>query len=145
MDESLPVGGDGLPAVDPLTERLLSITQGAQHLVVVARQRIAQTLDALDAGDFEATVQRLNEAIGVLTPVLNAQLYVAVADGNKLIRARELVDGMVLTGVGSVESVSHNEPCSHCGDEHVRVKVAGGEHELNLHSDQELYVVREAA
>jgi hypothetical protein len=135
MDES--------QTVDGITERLVAITQGAQHLVVIARQRVAQMLDALDAGDFRRAIQHLNEAESLLTPLATAQQYIAIADGNRLVRASELEVGMVLTQVGQIESVDKDAQCTGCGNHHILVKVGGIDNELSFHRDQELYVVRE--
>lgn len=123
----------------PIKKTFESITSGGEHLVMVTRQRIAQALDAMDAGDFLLARTHLGEGASTLNPLAEAQQYIAIADGNRLVRATELEAGMYLTQVGEVTAVNV-EDCPTGG--HVKVAVEGLEKELVFNRTQELFVVR---
>lgn len=118
------------------------IEAGSHHLLTITRRRIADVLDALDEGDFRAAVQSMATAQQAMTPLANAQSYIAIAGNAELIETQELKIGMVIVDVGTVSTVEV-EQCDalHC-DGHVKVKI--GEHEMSFGAKQQVYVEHDA-
>lgn len=123
---------------DRVAQTLEAIRTGGMHLVVMARRRTSEALDALDAGDFRSATNKFQEASAALAPLANAQSYIAIADGSVMKHARELEAGMVLTDVGEVTHVEVTECAAERCRGHVKVKI--GEHEMDFGGDSELYV-----
>jgi len=115
-----------------------AIRSGSDHLLMTARRRIGEALDAIDEGSFSKAMGALNEAESAIAPLATAQTYIAVADGSRRVEAKSLEVGMVLKGVGPVDSVEVATCAALRCEGHVKVKI--GEHDLNLIGDQELYV-----
>jgi hypothetical protein len=126
------------PHDEGTTRTLDAIRSGANHLLIIARRRIAEALDALDEGSFGKALGKLNEAESSIAPLASAQTYIAIADGSRVVEAVQLEAGMVLKGVGPIEAVNTTMCSAQRCSGHVKVTV--GEHELDFTGDQELYV-----
>lgn len=123
---------------DGSERQLRAIHAGGHQLVIMIRQRIAACLDRLDEGEFRDADEELDKASNYLGALANAQRYIAIADGARLLAASELAEGMYITEVGRVDSVEVEScPAPHCR-RHVKVMV--GEHPLEFHGDTELFV-----
>lgn len=124
---------------DGAVAALHSIQAGGQHLLMLARRRIAECLDEMDKGDFREAHSTAQGIVGSLAALAHAQAYIAIADGSKLVRARELKVGDVLTDVGEITEVEVTEcPAEQCRG-HVKFKI-GEHHEAGYDGDVELYV-----
>jgi hypothetical protein len=121
-----------------VTTALRAIEAGGQQLVMQARQRVAKILDALDEGDFVEAFQAAKLVQQSLGPLTNAQNYIAVAGNSRLLAARELKTGMVLTDVGAVTDVTINECVAEVCEGHVKISI--GAHEVEYDGGTELYV-----
>lgn len=114
------------------------IAQGGQVLVALAQGRLAEAKDALDHGDFDRALDRLNEAAAKIQPLAFAQNNIGRFNGSMVVRARDLQEGMVLMGMGEVKRVDFEVP--DCGSpEHVAVAVdfESGAQQV-WHADSEL-------
>lgn len=114
------------------------IRAGGRQLLVVTRQRIGEALDEVDKGDFMAAHHKLQQASGAMSQLAQAQQFIAVADGSRMVKAVDLEEGLYLTDVGEVTSVEVEECASPQCPGHVTLKI--GEHELTLLGCEELYV-----
>jgi hypothetical protein len=124
--------------LDGSERQLKAIHAGGRQLIMMVRQRIAACLDKLDEGEFQAADTELDKASGYLGSLANAQRFIGVADGSRLIAAAELIEGMWLTEVGRVDSVEVEScPAPRC---HRHVTVHIGEHPLQFHGDTEVFV-----
>lgn len=122
---------------------LESIRSGADHLIVITRQRVGAALDALDAGDFARVVTHLSDALGCVQPLWEAERSIAIADGSRLVKAEDLTVGMELVNLGPVSEVEVEDCGKAFCNRHVTVKVGG--HEMELRGEQEMYVSEESA
>lgn len=124
---------------DGATKRLRSFETGGHHLLAITRRRIGEVLDDLDKGEFRDASSHLQEALGAIGPLAHAEAYIAIADGAKLLPARELEAGMVLQGVGEITNVeAHECGAARCGG-HVKIQI-GERHEAEYSGDTELYI-----
>jgi hypothetical protein len=123
---------------DGVASTLHSIQAGGQHLVMIARQRIAELMDELDKGDFTQACIVTQKIESALAPLSHAQGYIAIADDAQLIKARELRKGMEIVNVGEVIEVEVRECGAARCDGHVKLKI--GEHENEYAGYLELYV-----
>lgn len=123
---------------DGIGQTLRSIEAGGRSLIMAAHQHIGAALNALDDGDFRVAVNELSAAQNSLGALANAQVYIAIADGSQVKKARDLAVGDVLTDVGEIIEFELTE----CGNErcagHVRFKI--GEHESLYDGDAKFYV-----
>lgn len=124
---------------DGATKMLAAIESGGHLLLMLTRRKIGSVLDDLDKGDFRAASGHLQEALSSVSPLANAQVYVAIAEGAKLVQARELEAGMVLKNVGEITNIEVTEcGADRCGG-HVKLMI-GERHEAEYSGDTELYV-----
>lgn len=123
---------------DGATRALDAIRAGGEHLIVQVRQRMSTTLDALDEGDFVKCANYLADALQSVQALSQAQQFIAIAEGTRLILAADVEVGMTVTNVGEVTDMTV-EPCvnERCR-RHINLKI--GEHELTFRGDQEVYV-----
>lgn len=128
---------------DPgITAALEQIERGGRHLVTITRKRVAEVLDALDAGDFALAADTLGEARNTIVPLAQAQKGIAVADAD-LVAVSDMRPGMLVVDVGRVDAVEPQEVCGHVNcDGHVKLTVAG--QEMVLGAKQEMFVKRAA-
>lgn len=123
---------------DGATAALHSIEAGGQHLLMLTRRRIAECLDEMDKGDFREAHSTAQSIVASLSPLAHAQAYIGVAHGSKLVPARELKVGDVLTDVGEITEVEVTEcPAERCQG-HVKFKI--GDHEVGYDGNVELYI-----
>lgn len=115
-----------------------AIRSGGDHLIVITRQRISSALDALDEGNFARAASYLSDALGCVQPLSNASHYIAIADGSRLIPAKDLQVGMTLTNVGEVTELDIETCASERCQRHVKLKIS--DHEMEFRGDQEVYV-----
>lgn len=91
-------------------ESLDRIRQGGEYLAMVARGRIGEAIDALERGDYARAEAHLNEAIAKLHPLSYAQQYLAgFGDETRVIRAKDLHEGLTVYGLGTASTVEHTE------------------------------------
>lgn len=116
-----------------------AIRNGAGNMLVTIRQRINEAVTAFDEGDFALGQQRLDEARACAQPLANAQTYLAVADTGRIVRARDLEAGMMMTKIGEITEVVKGE-CDHesCPG-HFLIHV-GGHEPILLDGDTTIYV-----
>lgn len=126
---------------DAATKTLNGIAAGGQHLLIVARRRIFEVLDAMEAGDFREAMAAANNLTGVLSPLSHAQTYIGIAEDTQLVPARELAVGMVLAEVGEITEFDVSECSAMSCKGHVKMKV-GDEHPMEFRGDQELFVMQ---
>ncbi len=132
FDEDFAVHADGAQ------RQLDAIRAGGQRVVMLIRQEIGSALNALEEGDFTKLVEKLSRANSWGATLANAQQYIAIAHGSKLVLAADVEVGMVLTDVGEVSDVTIEDCASRHCRRHIEIKV--GEHELRFSGDQEVYV-----
>jgi hypothetical protein len=129
---------DGYEHEDGADRQLSAIATGGRQLVIMVRQRIAACLDKLDAGNFREASDELDRASGYLGALSNAQRFIAIADGARMVPAADLEEGMYITEVGEVSSVDVATcPSPQCR-RHVTVMI--GEHPLQFYGDTEVFV-----
>lgn len=123
---------------DGAARSLHSIEAGGQHLLMLSRRRMFEIMDEIDRGDFREAHATAQQLANTLAPLASAQAYIAIADGSKLVAARDLTVGMVLTEVGEITEHEVTDcPAPRCRG-HVKLKI--GEHEAQYPGDVELYV-----
>jgi hypothetical protein len=118
------------------------IASGAETLIALTEGRIMEAQEALAAGKFGTALTRLDEARVKLTPLVTAAGHMNFDEGTRIIRARHLQEGMVMTGLGVIEEVrieeedhGHEDPCVN-----VTVKVESDERLQSLSGDQEVLI-----
>lgn len=118
------------------------IREGAQHLVVVARSRLAEVEAAIELGDFQDALTRAQELCSNLGPLATAEAYIGVFASAYLVRAADICEGIELKHWGRVTAVEHDEhvhgdqPCHH-------VTLSFENHEdVDLAAEQEVVAVR---
>lgn len=119
-------------------ETLDRIARGGRHTLTLVRRRLAETMDALDAGDFRRALNVCAEAQQAIGPLATAQTYIAIADDAELVKAADLKPGMVIVDLGSVGEVDVRDCGAARCSGHVDIKI--GEHEMSFGAEQELYV-----
>lgn len=124
------------------TEVLVSIKDGAETLILLTEGRIMEAQEALAAGKFGTALTRLDEARAKLHPLVSASHSMNFERGTRIIRARHLQEGMVMTGLGTIEDVQieeedhgHEDACVN-----VTVKVESTERPQSLSGDQEVLI-----
>lgn len=91
-------------------ESLERIRQGGEYLAMVARGRIGEAIEALEHGDFAKAETHLNEALAKVHPLTHAQQYLAgFGDETRVIRAKDLHEGLTIHGLGTASTVEHTE------------------------------------
>ena len=116
-------------------ESLERIRQGGEYLAMVARGRIGEATEAVERGDYVQAERHLNEALSKLHPLSHAQQYLGgFGDETRVIRARDLSDGVFIHGIGKAETVEHTEIDGHPV---VRVILEGGQRQ-QFTAEQEL-------
>lgn len=128
---------------DGADRQLDAIRAGGQRLVVMVRKEVGAALDELDSGEFVKVTDQLRRAAYWAGLLAEAQQGIAIASGSKLIPAADVTPGMVLTDVGEVSDVTVEDCASVLCRRHIEIKV--GDHRLNYHGDQAVYVDVEAA
>lgn len=123
---------------DGAVKALRSIESGGHHLLMLARRRVGELLNELDEGDFREAHSTAQALASTLTPLASAQAYIAIADGSKLMAARDLRPGMVLTDLGEITEHHMTECAIERCRGHVKLKI--GEHDVEYSGDVELYV-----
>jgi hypothetical protein len=119
-------------------QTLQKIQAGGHHLLTITRRRLVGVLDELDNGDFRQAYSNMQEAMGPMGALANAQTFMGVADGAVLIDAANLKVGMVLRDVGEIGDVTITQCAATRCSGHVHLKI--GEHEVDYVGDAELYV-----
>lgn len=91
------------------------VRDGMQSVMVVAHDRLRETREALEEGDFSKALNRLNEAQIKITALYRAETELGAFAGTTAIRGRDLTKGMEIIGEGvvtEVENVSeHGDDC----------------------------------
>lgn len=118
-----------------------SIEAGGHHLVIQSRRKLAELWDEIEKGDFREAHGTTQQLTALLSPLAHAQTYLGIADGSKLVMARDLSIGDVLAEVGPVTEHEVTECSAERCRGHVKLKV--GEHELEFAGDVELYVTHD--
>lgn len=120
---------------------IAQIGKGASYVVMLARVRMGEAMDAFDDGDFVNAMARLNEARQKLHPLVEAQQYLgSFTDEMRVVRASDLVNyvGHELYGAPKIESV---EPHDHGDHTCFEVRFEGAEEPSRYRGEQELLVV----
>lgn len=120
--------------------KLDGIRSGAETLTALAEGRILEAQEALASGNYRLALTRLDEARTKLVPVVQAINYMDFEPGTHIIRAKQLQEGMVLTGLGRIEDVDvttddhgHDEPCVNVIariEDHPQPQQFGGDQEV---------------
>lgn len=135
------------------TAALDDISSGGQKLISMALDRIEAAQTALMEGRFVDTDRLLNEALGKVGPLANAQHAVGGWGNLAIIRAHELAVGMRLYGGREVYEVEAED--KECGsgthpDGHTTVRVVfadkrpGVPDEAQFSGEQEVTVFRDS-
>lgn len=117
---------------------LARIEAGSRHLLTITRRRIAEVLDALDEGDFQKADIAMATARQTISPLAQAQSYIAIAGDSELIKVADLRNGMYVADIGTVTELTVDQCDAAKCSGHVKFKV--GEHELEFGANQEVYV-----
>lgn len=103
---------------DKQAEKIHAMRDGAEQLVALAEGRIIEAQEALANGDFALAAGRLGEARSKLQPLVEADSYMGGLKDTRVIRAKHLQEGMVMTGLGRIEELDvsqddhgHDKPC----------------------------------
>lgn len=131
-------------ADEPSASRTLDIIrQGGSMSLLTVRQRLNETLTAIEGGEFGEAYGRLSEAQQYLAPLATAERAFCVAAGSYVIRAAELETGMVMSQVGPVTSVERAD-CNHdaCPG-HFMVKIEGMDQPVLMEGDSNIYIERD--
>lgn len=97
------------------------IRDGGINLVLVTRARIRELQEALDEGRFSDALERLGEAHTALSRLAGAEDTLGKLARSTIVRARDLVEGM-LVGPGPLSEVEVEETeCTSCAGNHCRV------------------------
>lgn len=126
--------------MDDNDSTLSQITSGGEVLSALARGRLAEAMDALEHGDYQAAWERCQEAVAKISPLAAAQGAIASMAGHMVIRAANIQRGMLLYGApGEVAEVEHAETACPRGHRHpaVHITFEGGE-EASYTPDSEL-------
>lgn len=103
---------------DKQAKRVKAMHDGAEQLIALAEGRIIEAQEALADADFALAMNRLGEARSKLQPLVEADNYMGGLQDTRIIRAKHLQEGMVMTGLGVVEELEiqaddhgHDKPC----------------------------------
>jgi cellobiose-specific phosphotransferase system component IIA len=116
-----------------------AIRNGGGTLVLSTRQRINEAVKALDDGDFAEALRRLHEAQQTISPLANAQAYIAIADSGRMVRASDLEVGMVMSQLGEITEIAQ-ATCEHSDCPGHFVVTVGDNSPVVLDGDTTIYV-----
>lgn len=117
---------------------------GARAMVVIALDRLRESQDALQAGDFARASTRLSEASAKVNALFNAEQNIAAFAGKTALRARDIEKGMEIVGEGVVTVVENiTEHGDECPEAMFQFTLQDGDMR-RAYADQEILVARSA-
>lgn len=122
------------------TDTIEQIGKGASYVVMLARVRMGEAMEAFDNGDFPMAMQRLDEARAKIGPLMNAQQYLgSFTDEIRVVRAKDLEQhvGHELYGISTIENVEVHDHGDHCC---YTITCEGQEEPFHYRDEQELLV-----
>lgn len=118
------------------------VREGAQAVMVVARDRLREAGEALEAGDFQGAANRANEAQVKIAALYRAESELGSFAGKTAIRARDVRPGMEMIGEGLVEAVENvSEHGDECPSAVLQFTIEGGE-VRRAYAENEILIAR---
>lgn len=118
------------------------VRDGMQSVMVVAHDRLRETREALEEGNFQKALNRLNEAQVKITALYRAEAELGAFAGTTAVRGRDLVKGMELVGEGVVSEIENvSEHSADCPEAMFQLTLEDGE-VRRVYAETELLVAR---
>lgn len=119
------------------------IRDGAQQMLVMARERVADVSEALAEGQFLNALNRVQELSQLIAPLAHAENSISVFAASFLVRGSEIQEGMTIRGWGEVTGIRIEEVPNAGDDPCVHVHLSFKQHDdVMLHAEQEVVALR---